>query len=598
MKSRSNETKLREDQGAGSARPSASQTNVSTPAEGTGWVAKLRQAIARRWDMVVVLALAILVWAPRLTGQIDLRYDAGVYYLLGSSLASGDGYRIPSEPGSPEALQYPPLLPAIIAIYQSLLGTSDPIVVGGWLRKSYFLLYLTYGVALLALAKKYLRPVLAVLATALCLVYFETIFLSDLLFAELPFALIGVCFALVAGKQTLLRPWLRETSSFLLAAAGFLLRSAGLALLAAWPLEALMRRQWRLALLRGAVALVPVVAWQVYVSHVRGSEDYAHPAYEYQRAPYQYYNVSYAENMRLVDPFRPELGRLTAGALATRLLTNVPSLLTALGEGISARGSDLRRFFERAQRRLFQGTVIPGGVAYLPILGLTVLILAGVILLVLRGDWLIVFIFAISLGLVWTTPWPGQYTRYLVPLSPFLAIPAVLALSHIRAWQARKSRASTTLVTMMIAGVFVLTFAMQAYPSIKLVRSRGSAEGLTVEPPTRVADRLFAHDSYWQEWEEAVNWLGVQASPDAIIATAAPHWLYLRIGRRAVLPPMESDPARARHLLEGVPVAYVIVDQLGFLDISRRYARPAVENAPGWRLAQAFGGTKVYERAQ
>jgi hypothetical protein len=151
---------------------------------------------------------------------------------------------------------------------------------------------------------------------------------------------------------------------------------------------------------------------------------------------------------------------------------------------------------------------------------------------------------------------------------------------------------------MMIAGVFVLTFAMQAYPSIKLVRSRGSAEGLTVEPPTRVADRLFAHDSYWQEWEEAVNWLGVQASPDAIIATAAPHWLYLRIGRRAVLPPMESDPARARQLLEGVPAAYVIVDQLGFLDISRRYARPAVENAPGWRLAQSFGGTKVYERAQ
>ncbi len=498
----------------------------------------------------------------------------------------------------PEALQYPPLLPAIIAAYQGFVGTSDPVVVGGWLRKSYFLLYLTYAVALLALAKKYLRPVFAVLATALCLVYFETVFLSDLLFAELPFAVIGVCFALVARKQTPLRPWLRETSSFLLGAAGFLLRSAGLALLAAWPIEALMRRQWRLALLRGAVALVPVLAWQAYMSHVRGSEDYAHPAYEYQRAPYQYYNVSYGENMRLVDPFRPELGPLTAGALATRLVMNAPSLFAALGEGISARGSQLQRVFEKAQRTLFHRTVIPGPVAYLPILGLTALILAGVILLVFGGDWLMVFIFLLTLGLVWTTPWPGQFTRYLVPLCPFLAIPAVLTLSHIQAWRARKSGGRSTTATIVIAGVFGLTFGIEAYPSIELFRHRGSAEGLTIEPPASPAERLFAHDSYWQNWEEAVNWLGVQASPDAIIATAAPHWLYLRIGRRAVLPPMESDPARARHLLEGVPVAYVIVDQLGFLDISRRYARPAVENAPGWRLAQSFGGTKVYERAR
>ena len=81
---------------------------------------RLRQAISRRWDFAVVLGLAIVLWLPRLSGPIDLRYDAGVYYLLGTSLAAGQGYRIPSEPGSPQALQYPPLLPAIVAVYQTL----------------------------------------------------------------------------------------------------------------------------------------------------------------------------------------------------------------------------------------------------------------------------------------------------------------------------------------------------------------------------------------------------------------------------------------------------------------------------------------------
>jgi hypothetical protein len=65
----------------------------------------LSKAITRHWGEALVVAIALLVWVPRLTGPIDLRWDAGVYYVLGSSLATGHGYRILSEPGSPEALQ-------------------------------------------------------------------------------------------------------------------------------------------------------------------------------------------------------------------------------------------------------------------------------------------------------------------------------------------------------------------------------------------------------------------------------------------------------------------------------------------------------------
>src|SRR3982750_3130125 len=86
--------------------------------------------IARYWPQGIVIALAVLLWAPRLTGPIDLRWDAGVYYVLGTSLATGHGYRILSEPGSPEAVQYPPLLPAIVALYARAFGSIDPAVIG------------------------------------------------------------------------------------------------------------------------------------------------------------------------------------------------------------------------------------------------------------------------------------------------------------------------------------------------------------------------------------------------------------------------------------------------------------------------------------
>ena len=254
----------------------------------------------------MVFVIAFSLWAPRLSGPIDLRWDASVYYVLGTSLATGQGYRILSEPGSPEALQYPPLLPAIVAVFQRVMGSTDPDVVAPWLRTLYAVIFLAYALAVLALAKRYLRPLFAVTAVALTLLQPNTIWLSDLLYTEIPFALISVLFVLVAVDGPFSsRPWLREAASFVLAAAGFLLRTAGVALLAAWVLEALVRRNWRLTLMRGFLALLPIIAWQTHVVRVSHSYEYAHPAYAYQRAPYLMYNVGYAENIGLFDPSHP-----------------------------------------------------------------------------------------------------------------------------------------------------------------------------------------------------------------------------------------------------------------------------------------------------
>jgi len=235
---------------------------------------------------------------------------------------------------------------------------------------------------------------------------------------------------------------------------------------------------------------------------------------------------------------------------------------------------------------------------FVPVFGLTALVLAGVVMLGRSGSWLMVFILGVSVVLVWTTPWPAQFTRYLMPLGPFLSIPVVLALSKIES-VGRKWRAKAMPTRVVVAVVVVVTFAVEAYPSIKMFRFRASKEGVTIEPPGKAPSRFFAHDSYWQAWERSVNWLGQQGSPKAIVASSAPHWLYLRTGLRAVLPPMDPDPASAKRLLEAVPVSYVIIDQLEFLDISRRYALPAMNGDPAkWHVVKTFGDTKIYEHAR
>jgi hypothetical protein len=593
----------------------ANESISDEPARIRGNKSLIRRLVARHWAEAVVVAVALLLWVPRLSGPLDLRWDGGVYYVLGTSLATGQGYRILSEPGSPEALQYPPLLPAVVALYQRVLGSTDPAIVGPWLRISYAALFLAYALTVLALAKRYLRPALALAAAALCLFHPWTIFLSDLLFAEIPFALISVLFVLaVVDGWFVSRPRLRETVSFALAAGGFLLRTAGIALLAAWVIEALARHRWRQMLTRGVLALLPIVAWQAYVTRVQGSYGYAHPAYEYQRASYQYYNVSYAENILLRDPFRPELGQLDVLSFASRVRENLTSLVAAIGESVSTRKGWWRRLLIESQRDTIGRFLIPIGFGSVLTFGLAIIVLAGLAILAWRGAWLMVFIVIGSIGLVWATPWPAQFTRYLTPLAPFFAICAVLPLSGIevllRAWQ---SRLVIPLARMAIGGILLLAFTAEIYTSLTLIRSRNaSKESLVIPQGTSPGYPLFFHDSSWQTWEEAAAWIGAHAPPDAIVATTAPHFLYLRTGRRAVLPPMDQDPLRARRLLEAVPVSYVIVDELEFLDVSRRYALPAVKGDPlGWHLvhtillphsppwikpADSVNGTQIYQR--
>ncbi len=99
----------------------------------------------RRKDLFCALAvcvLAILNWAERLTGPIDLRWDASVYYTLGTSLYEGKGYRLLNEPGEVRANQYPPLLPTIVAVHQAITGSTDPFITGSLLQRSWMILYL------------------------------------------------------------------------------------------------------------------------------------------------------------------------------------------------------------------------------------------------------------------------------------------------------------------------------------------------------------------------------------------------------------------------------------------------------------------------
>jgi hypothetical protein len=542
---------------------------------------------ADRRYLTALLAVAVSLWLPRLRGPLDLRYDAGVYYILGTSLAEGRGYRLLNEPGAIQAIQYPPLVPAVGAAAERIMGTDDPAAVGHWLRLGSVLLYAGYAAAVYVMSRRWLNPGYAFLVGFLSLIHSHTIFLSDFFAADVPYAFLSTLFFAFAGA-----------AAGLLAVAAYGVRSAGIALLAAWVAESLVRRRMRQAALRGAVAAGAVLAWMTYTTQVKASPAFSHPAYEYQRAGYQFYNVDYAENMSYIDPFRPELGRVSRGQALDRLLQNLEGMPMTLGEGVSVHRGWWHGEVDKLNQRM-GGMRIPIGVADAAMILLCIPVIAGLVLLALRREFLLVLYVVGSIFIIAVTPWPIQFVRYLVPLTPFLTLAVVLVLAVSR----ERARASGALgwrvLWVGLLGIVALIGAQQLVTLYRSISKYPSPAVITDRRGKQHDYRLFFYDRSWRLHDDGLDWLARQARPGEIIATSTPHWAYLRTGLLSVMPPYEADPSRAAVLLDQVPVTYLIVDQLSFLDVGRRYTVPAIQGKPDhWRLiyAENDSGPKIYRR--
>jgi hypothetical protein len=571
-----------------------------------------------RWLLAFVVGLAAFL-AVQLHGPIDARWDGAVYYILGTSLAEGHGYRLLNEPGDIEAVQYPPLLPLVVAGMQRALGTSDFVVVGTWLRGLYLVVVLALTAATYRLATRYLPPLRACVATAIAAVAVHVWYLAGVLYTEIPFSLVAVLFVLCARRADRTPYWLATAA---LGAAGYLLRTAGLALLLVWIAEAILgwiaaasrggpaqprprsegpplASRFRQVAARTAIALVPVLAWQAWVGSVTASVAYRHPAYPYQRAPYQYSNVPYSENMRLVNPFAPEDGRLTTGALVARVARNVAVVPSALGGALTAQRGFWEITVHAVNRRVFGRDVIPTSAALVPMSVIGAFVIAGAVVSIRRGDWLMPLVCAAATASMCLTPWTEQFVRYYTPVAPFLAIMLVVSLGvladhggaiGLARWARRGAALAVVLLVLgqnAFAGAW--TFLVQGARPIVYEGADGRS----------VSARLLFYDERYAALDQALAEVRRRARPGDVMATSAPHWAYLRTGVDAILPPMEAERDEAGRLLDAVPVRFVVLDEIGYPGISPRYAAPAVE-AQGGKWKETYrtddGLARVYER--
>jgi hypothetical protein len=548
--------------------------------------------------VIAVLFLAAVVaalWHPRRAGPLDLRWDGSVYYVLGTSLAEGKGYRLLNEPGEIEACQYPPGLPLLAAAPQVILGTSDPVVVGRWLKFLFVGFDGALAIATFLLLDLFVPPWLAFVGALALLLNVQATFHSNLFFTEIPYALVTVLFVLCSRESG---NRLREAAATALAVTAFLLRTAGIALLAAWVTDALLRRRLKTAAVRLLVSAMPVLAWNAYVSRVEHSPQYSNPAYPYQRAPYLNYNVTYAANIALEDANKPGSGNATPGRLARRVWQNALQIPVDLGEAVS----DSRGYwrYRLSSRFAALGFLRQWGF-YCPLVLLGGLIMGGLIVLVARHDYLVAVYVAAALALICATPWPDQFRRYLTTLLPFLLVALfVCLLAAGRLLRRLAPGPARLIVPVGLVVVLVAIFDAETFVLRSMYRDHLDDVTATARDGRHVGYRAFyfAGD---EALARGLAWLKETARPQDVIATSMPQWAYLLTGLKAVRPPLESSPARAQELLDSVPAAYLVLDFHNVGGFAVPYLLPVVQGDPrGWKRVYSDKGGEVaiYERVR
>jgi hypothetical protein len=530
-------------------------------------------------------------------GPLDLRWDGGVYYVLGTSLAEGHGYRLLNEPGEIEATQYPPLLPIYIAAHQVIAGTGDPTIVGRWLRLSAFLTSLAFVLASYALLRRHLPGGWAFVGALMCALHPSTVWLSDIDFADVPFALVTVCFFLWRRRGSAAM-W-HDVVAGVLAAAAYLLRTPGVALFFAWVAESVLQRDARRAALRIAIALLVVGGWQARVAAVENDVSYSHPAYPYQRADYLFYNVSYARNFALRDVERPSLGTLSVAELAERFGQNLVVVPVRLAQAVSTPRENWDKLLQGVRKAPVVGRHIPRRLIDLLLLMLGALVIGGLVKRLLDGDRLMPLYVGGYIALLCITPPAWESGRYLMPIAPFLVLAfweSVLALR--RGLQARVRPTLGRWVGLVPGVSAALLLGVQIISLADLFQERYRPVAYQDRSGATVSYRLFYYREAYQALDTGLDWLRQQAKPTEIIAASMPHWVHLRTGLKTVMPPFEPDPSRAQALLDSVPVSYLIVDgRTG--SFTRKFGLPAVKAAPKlWRLVyfSREGELEIYRR--
>lgn len=529
------------------------------------------------WLALVLGALAVL-YAATMRRSYFFDADTANYLGLAESLLAGDGYRFDGRAHT----KFPPGIPLVMLPVLAIAGRDFVAL---------HLAVVALSMAALAAAFAWWRsrgeetPWLLLALTAGSATWYE--YSTGASLSEVPYAL-ATLLALVTAERASRAgggSFARSVAFALLVAVAVVLRTSGVALLAAVAATALFRarrdgrdrRGLALALVVGALCLAAWSAWSA------ASRDPFFPDDPDGAATYA---ATYVDQLLLRDPHHPDLGRASAADLALRVLANFETQAGHVGEILTnavwlpSRGvfpaavaavvllavglrTELRRAnplagwyalaslglllvwpFDEGRRFLMplvpvlftlalQGArVLLHGIARSPDPALRALALAGVALAALDV-------------LAWRLAGKEPGTLDLLGLAAWLALGAGAGALLLAGASARARVVARLASPRAVAGAWIVLYAALGVPAFVAVATKNlERAGPLRQSPAR----------------DASDYLAANAPRDALVMATDWDAIHFVTGRETVPLPATRDPERLRRALRSAAPAFVVIN--------------------------------------
>lgn len=500
--------------------------------------------------------------------RVFLGGDNAHYYVLAKSIASGHGFSNVSSPGQEAHNHFPPGYPFVMSGFMKA-GVSD-------LNTLTSINGIFFWAALMMLLVLFARwsdsPELAAVVTFLCmynvhLLQYSTIMMSEMLFllffSATLLAYVRMMRSDVVDRENVGWLVLLVITSVLM----IYIRSSGIAVVLALLLHMAWKKRFKLSGIYLLVVVLSQVPWQMRSSKLGGN--------------------SYMKQMIRVNPYHPEKGDMSLADWPDRIGSNM------LRYSLREIPASILPWTEKAAR----AEIVPndewgwGAI-------LISLLLAG--LLLMKKDkilLLLVFSGSLSILMFWPEVWKG--VRFIVPLIPLLLFACCYGVFALAEWVLAKTPLpSWSAWLVFLPVVFFLHQNLQKHTLLltpdftnekiqKLATTRAikmDRKKRVVYAPCVQAQRADVKNPYPDEYTAYFNiakWVNTNLPKDGstVVCCRKPGLFYLFSASQVTSFAKTLDPGELIDKLKEKKVSHVVVDQLGYADVSR-YLLPAIKKDP------------------
>ena len=482
----------------------------------------------------IFIALQMILLMAQFSPDISTNGDDAVYYILGKSIATGQGYRNIHVCTAPLNTQFPPVFPVFLAATH--LITDKP------LTAKVLVMALGCLSALLAyfLVKRWVPPIALPLLVMTAGSWVLNRHALELL-SEMPYVFLTILSLLLLEKSIRApeRKWL-FIAAILVSALPINCRSVGIAFSAAIVLECLLSKRYRYALSHLGVVIASIVLFKLLV----GTQS------------------AYFIQLLQKNTYDPEAGLVTLPEMITRITGNMGAYLTEI-----LPQSALPSFLEQSR----------GSGALVGVL-LAAVIAAGFVRNLFLPSRIASFyvLFYCGIILMWQPQWTS--VRFFSGIIPFAFFLFAVGIGAIGELFSRRQKDSSAKGRKVRAWAAPLSFSRTGIWTVSILLAVFTLDNVVYQINLSAAPQAKSPD--WVNFYSCADWIREHTPTDAVVVSRKPELAYLRCQRKGMIYPYSHDPEKVIAEIRKNHATYVLFDGFFWTGTTQRYLYPALAGHP------------------